>query len=140
MVRVRFDFANLAASSISDVHLRACLDEPDDVGVWACADVLYCIRPATTGQLSTVLQEFPGCMVCAAPTGGGGTSLALRSAGAHLLVLPDTGGWPHLDISCADLASVAHGLLICQRTVRPSALAQISGLIPVLIAVLACNQ
>lgn len=89
---------------VCDVHLRACVDQVDDVGELADADVLYFARAVDAGDVAGQLAVYPGCAVCAGPASDGTLVLAVRP-GAR----PGRGGEKVEQVEL--VASIVHALL-----------------------------
>jgi hypothetical protein len=92
---------------VCDVHLRACVDQVDDVGELADADVLYFARAVDAGDVAGQLAVYPGCAVCAGAASDGTLVLAVRP-GAR----PGRGGEQVEQVEQVELvASIVHALL-----------------------------
>jgi len=83
-----------------DVHLRACVDDADDVADLTHADVLYFARTVSADAVLGYLAAYPGSVVCAGSADDGTLLLAVR------------GGVVELGMSCPMVASIVHALLV----------------------------
>jgi hypothetical protein len=92
--------ALLRGPNSRDEHLRACVDDVDDVSELAHADVLYFAGPVAADDVIAKLAAYPGCVVCAGTAVDGTVLLAVRGG------IACAGG------SYRTLASIVHALLV----------------------------
>jgi hypothetical protein len=83
-----------------DEHLRACVDDTDDVDDLARADVLYFTNPIAADDAIVQLAAYPGCVICAGTTDDGVVLIAVR------------GGIAGRGSLCAAVASIVHAVLV----------------------------
>jgi hypothetical protein len=101
---VRIGLRPGARPDVCDVHLRACVDQVDDVCELADADVLYFARAVEADDVVGQLAMYPGCAVCAGAAWDGTVLLAVRPGlGA--------GGGGEGDERIGLVASIMHALL-----------------------------